>query len=432
MPLELVLANDGQEAEREGSRLDYLPFGVKTVKVRVQGEYAGKLRLRPSRLSAVPGEKFGHEDEGDPPQFVISWGGGREDYYELDYPQRNVAHFLVRHLGESTSDHLLTIEAEDESGQGAVLPVTLTYPKSGGVPWPSDSLLRAHWQEAHGGLGGACDIRLLGSLVPRYCSRWWPQNRVIFTYDAKTPQVRLHHRRRVNGNNGDLTVYASRAHDDEEALLATLIGSIGSPLYDMRQVIPELYRFGPRTWALRVWLFWLDLELSLSDLGQYWTRQNGELAQAWREITSKAEGGLAERGWRELHEIPDAERVDLVFDENLQPLYAATDLHWRELWGEYAPRSPGDPVQVQVMNTRAKALAKNWVELGRVVQGWGQIILSRFAKNRPPYVPHLEVMAELRGEGLLAADPIGMESHSPALFNIRMQRHLTSTDVRDA
>jgi hypothetical protein len=124
--------------------------------------------------------------------------------------------------------------------------------------------------------------------------------------------------------------------------------------------------------------------------------------------------------------------VDIVFDDDLQPLYAATDLHWREMWGQFEPKSPGDPVQVQVMNTRAQKLARNWQELGKVVQGWGQIILNRFAKNEPPYVPSLEVMAELRGEGLLAADPIGMESHTPALFNVKIQRHLTSTDVRDA
>jgi predicted Zn-dependent peptidase len=84
------------------------------------------------------------------------------------------------------------------------------------------------------------------------------------------------------------------------------------------------------------------------------------------------------------------------------------------------------------MNTQAKELAKNWQELSRVAQGWGEIILSRFAKNKPPYRPHLEVMAELKGEGVLAADPIGMESHSPAFFNVRVQRHLTSTDVREA
>jgi hypothetical protein len=123
--------------------------------------------------------------------------------------------------------------------------------------------------------------------------------------------------------------------------------------------------------------------------------------------------------------------MDILFDDDLQPLYAATDLHWRELWGQYEPRDSRDPVQVQVMNTRAKELAKNWQELSKVAQGWGNVILSRFAKNKPPHRPHLEVMAELRGEGLLAADPIGMESHSPAFFNVRVQRHLTSTDVRD-
>jgi hypothetical protein len=126
------------------------------------------------------------------------------------------------------------------------------------------------------------------------------------------------------------------------------------------------------------------------------------------------------------------ERVDIVFNDDLQPLYAATDLHWRELWGQYEPQNSGDPVRVQVMNTQAKELAKNWQDLRQIVQGWSQVILSRFAKNKPPYRPHLEVMTELRGEGLLAADPIGMESHSPAFFNVRMQRHLTSTDVRDA
>lgn len=432
MPFELTIADESREARREGNRLDYLPFGVKTVKVEVKGEYTGKLRLHPRRRSAIPGEKFAHEDEGDPPQFVVSWGGGYEDCYELDYPRRRLMHLLVRHVGDGAGDHLLTIEAEDESGQETTLPVTLTYPRSGGAPWPMDQLVRPQWHEVRQGLDGACDIDLLGTFTPRYIPRWWPHNRVTFAYDKRPPQIRLHHRRQTNGSNGDLTVYASQPGSDEEVLLAQLSGSIGYPLYDMRQVIPELYRFGPRTWVLRVWLFWLDMQISLQDLGRYWHRQEDELQEAWRGVTSRAEGGMAERGWHELHEIPDAERVDIVFDDDVRPLYAATDLHWRELWGQYEPQGFGDPVQIQIMNTRAKELARNWQELGKVVEGWGQIILSRFAKDRPPFVPHLEVMAELKGEGVLAADPIGMESHSPAFFNVRMQRHLTSTDVRDA
>jgi hypothetical protein len=431
MSFELIVARESDEAERGGNELDYLPFGVKTLKVEVKGDYKGKLRLHPRRMSSVPGEKLAHEDGGEPPQFVVSCGGGHEDYYELDYPQKRLVHFLVHHVGEGVSDHLLTIEAADKTGQQASLPVVLTYPRTGGVPWPKDQLVKPEWHEVHGGLDGACNIELGGDYAPRYIPRWWPKNRIVYSYDKKPPQVRLHYRRLVDENNGDLAVYVSRPGNGEEALLAEIRGSIGYPLYDVRQVVPELYRFGPQTWALRVWFFWLDKEISRQDLGRYWPRKDDELEKAWRGIAAKAEGGLAERGWHELHEIPDAERVDIVFSDGLQPLYAATDLHWRELWGKYEPQNPGDPVQVQIMNTQAKELAKNWQELWKVVDGWGKIILSRLAKNKPPYKPHLEVMAELEGKGLLAADAIKMESHSPTFFNIAVQRHLTSTDVTD-
>jgi hypothetical protein len=428
----LTIVRQGGEAPRDGNELDYLPFGVKALKVEVKGDCRGRPRLHPRRLSVVPGEKLAHEDEGDPPQFVVSWGGGHEDHYELDYPHRRLVHFLVHHVGDSTGDHLLTIEATDQAGRQATLPVTLTYPRSGGVPWPREQLVRPHWQEVRRGLDGACDIELCGDYTPRYISRWWPHNRIVYSYDKKPPQVRLHYRRLVDEMNGDLTVYASRPGSDQDVLLAEIRGSIGYPLYDMRQVVPELYRFGPQTWVLRVWFFWLDGEISLQDLGRYWQRESDELEQAWRGITGGDEGGLAQRSWYELHEIPDAERVDIVFSDDLRPLYAGTDLHWRELWGPCELQNPRDPVRVQVMDTRAKELARNWQELWKVAQGWSEVISSRFAKNTPPYRPHLEVMAELRGEGVLAADPIGMESHSPAFFNVRIQRHLTSTDVRDA
>jgi len=427
----LSLAGEVGEVPRQNHELDYLPFGVRTLKVRVEGDCEGKLYLRPERLSAVPGETFGHEDEGTPPQFIVSWGGGYEDHCELDYPSKHMVHFFVHHVGQSLGDRRLTIEATDESGSTIRLPVTLTYPRSGGMPWPADQVVRAVWEEEQPELPGICDIRLEGTLVPRYLSRWWPQNRIVYAYDKKPPRVRLRYHRLVDRVNGGLTVYASQS-GGPEVLLAEFHGSIGYPLYDMRQVVSELFRFGPRTWLLRVWFFWLDLEISRQDLARYWCRDAEQLEQAWRGITGKKEGGTADRAWHQVHEIPDAERADIVFDDNLQPLYAATDLHWRELWGHYWPQTPGEPLRVQIMNTRAKELARNWQELGKAVQGWSNIIQTRFAHNSPPFVPHREVMAELRGEGILAADPIGMESHTPAFLNVRIQRHLTSTDVRDA
>lgn len=431
MSFRLSLASEGGEAPRKDHKLDYLPFGVRTLKLRVEGDCEGTLRLRPRRLSTVPGETFGHEDEGTPPQFIVSWGGGYEDHCELDYPSKQMVHLVVHHAGERLGDHRLTIEATDEAGSTTTLPVTLTYPQCGGMAWPADQVVRAVWREGGADLPGTCDIELAGTLAPRYLSRWWPQNRIVYAYDKEPPRVRLRYHRLADRKNGELRAYASRA-GGAETLLAEFHGSIGYPLYDMRQVVPELFRFGPQTWLLRVWFFWLDLEISRQDLARYWRRGAQELEEAWQGLHSRQDGGTADRSWRQGHEIPDAERVDVVFGDNLQPLYAATDLHWRELWGQYWPRAPGEPLRIQVMNTRAKELARNWQELGKAVQGWSQIILSRFAHNTPPFVPHREVMAELQGEGVLAADPIGMESHTPAFLNVRIQRHLTSTDVREA
>ena len=81
------------------------------------------------------------------------------------------------------------------------------------------------------GLDGACSIELRGDYTPRYISRWWPQNRVVYAYDKKPPRMRLYYRRLVDGMSGDLTVYVSRPGDDEEILFAEIRGSIGYPLY---------------------------------------------------------------------------------------------------------------------------------------------------------------------------------------------------------
>ena len=47
MSLKLAISRESGEAERGENRFDYLPFGVKTLKVEVEGDYKGTLRLRP-------------------------------------------------------------------------------------------------------------------------------------------------------------------------------------------------------------------------------------------------------------------------------------------------------------------------------------------------------------------------------------------------
>lgn len=435
-PFKLSIAREGNEVARKGDKLDYLPFGVKTLKIVAEGDYRGKVYVSPKRHSLVDGEMFAHEDGGGAPQFVVSWGGGHEDHYELDYPKKRIVHFLVHHVGDTLDDRPLTIVAcpEDSDEPLAALTVKLTYPTFMGEPWPASDLVKPTWQEISPGLLGASDIVLEGQYAPDYISRWWPGNRVTYdAYGLAPPRLRLHYRRQVGGDDdsGDLTVWA-QSPGGSEVKLATIQGRIPYPLYDMQQVVPELYRFGPQTWALRVWFFWLDKEISLQDLKGYGTRTEEEAGQAWKGVVAQAEGGLAQEGWAERHEIPDAERVDMVFSHALQPLFAATDLHWREMWGRF--EEPDKPLIIQIMNTQPAKLLKDWKELKKVAEGWGKILLSKVLPHNqmnPPYNPQLEVVGELAGAGKLGADPFALESHTPTILNVRMAVRFTSTDVTD-
>ena len=55
-----LLSETGASTGGDKATVDYLPFGVKTLKVVASGEHKGKLRLRPLRLSPTEGEKFGY------------------------------------------------------------------------------------------------------------------------------------------------------------------------------------------------------------------------------------------------------------------------------------------------------------------------------------------------------------------------------------
>jgi hypothetical protein len=435
-PLRLYIPREAGEADREGNKVDYLPFGVKTLKVAVEGDHRGKLHLAPQRLSAVQGETQGHEDVGDPPQLVVSWGGGHESCCELDYPRQSVAHFLVNHVGQGTGDHQLTIEArlDDRDEVEASITVTLTYPTVMGEPWPPlPELVKPSWQEVTVGSSGESDIVLEGRYCPDYISRWWPHNRVIYDADGPPPpRVRLRYRRLADSESGDLTVRLASGGGAPDVDLALIEGGIPYPLYDSQQVLPELHRFGPQTWALRVWFFWLDKEISRADLRRWGTRTDDEVEEAWRGLAAKSAGRAGGESWAERHEIPDAERLDVVFGHDGMVLYAATDLHWHEMWGRCT--QPGTRVQARIMNTKPAKALEDWQTTWQVIKGWSSILLTQILRRydlSPPYNPQKEVVAELSGQGKLAGVKLAVQTHTPAFLNASTELRFISTDVTE-
>jgi hypothetical protein len=487
MSLKLAIAKEGDELKWKSDRIDYLPFGVKTLKVEVSGDYNGPLYLVPERRSSDRDEQFGYEDreqsdysgEGTP-QFIVSWGGGQEGSWKGDYPQNKLAHFLLHHkLDSKLGDYTLTIQAFDAKPPSselsqpdditviiqshaalsqphdnppssknllAELQVTLTCPRDGDDLYPTEYLGRPEWKLAKSGLDGCSDIYLHGRYTPRYVSRWWPHNRVVY-YTEQSPLVQLHFQRQVEDSRGAIAIYVTPVSGENKVLLAEIQGQLEYPLYDMRQVSAELYYFGSKTWALRVWFFWLDLKLSREDLGRY-----GNLSPKELEVALSGVNGEALRPRREAHEIPDAERIDIVFDEHARPLYAATDLHYREMWGEFGsqpkiakilntvfaaaqPRglksSDGGHIEAMILNTAIPDLpspcdAKSGLE--------ELLVIAKAMHNNMdrPFKPHEEVLRNLNKQTLLLSRPfVQTQSHCPAFQNVIMQSRLTSTDVRE-
>ena len=369
MSFKLVMARESGQAERgENDRLDYLPFGVRTLKLKVEGDCKGKLCLRPRRLSSVPGEtlvtrtRASLRSSSSPgvagTRIIASWTTPTSVWFTFwcttwatagRSPVDCRGNRWVRLQGLSAGDPDLSSKWRRALARG-----------------PTG---QAAWQEVSSGLDGTCTIELRGDFTPRYISRWWPQNRIVYTYDKKPPHVRLCYRRLVDQNHGDLTVYASRPSARRGVLLAEIHGSIGYPLYDMRQVVPELYRFGPQTWALRVWFFWLDLEISRQDLGRYWHRDADELEQAWRGITRRKEGGRPTATGANSTRSPTRNGWISCSTTTCNRSMLPRTCTGGSCGGSMAA-TLGEPVRVQIMNTRAKELAKNWQELGKVVQGW--------------------------------------------------------------
>jgi hypothetical protein len=435
MYIKLAIAKEDDDTKWTSDRIDYLPFGVKTLKVVLSGDYAGPVYLAPKRRSTVPGEQFAYEDEGTP-QFVISWGGGKEDYCEVDYPQNRFAYFLVHHqLNSNPGNYVLTIQARDAKTPDAKLldelQVTLTYPRTEVEPYPLKDLIRPEWIVERKGLSGSSNILLGGSYAPEYIPRWWPHNRVNYSSE-EPPSVRVHFQRQKESSQGALEIFTTPVKSVNEVLLAEIQGRLDYPLYDMRQVLPELYHFGPHAWVLRLWYFWLDLDLSREDLSRYGCLAAADVEVAWKGVNPQGTEVILQRAWRNAHEVPDAERIDILFDDQARPLYAATDLHWREMWGDVC--SHGEPIKAKILNTVVLDTDKHWPQDAKqVFEEWWLAITGMLANNHrePPYKPYKEVRCVLEGKVPLAANVLMNQTHTPAFLNVNLQTRFTSSDVRE-
>ncbi len=390
--------------------IDYLPFGTRSLKMAVRGDFRGEVIVRPEPFETDPERIASYAAESRAIKF--SWGGGWERGVELENKPGTTKYifFNVTHRGDEAAEfYTTTIFAFDEDMEElGRLEVTLNRPEN--LP---ETLLTAEWQveDTESDLVIENKTPATVAQVPLYMARWWPPEKVTYApvdVAGPPPKITLNCLRNVGDGFSIVHIMAENEGDPQPRMLARVDGDIQFPLVDGRQITADLY-FMAGHWALRLWFFWLDKGVARRP------QTRGRTVEERRAI---------ER-WSLDQEIPDAERLDLVFNKELNLVYLCTDLHWHEMWAPYENR--GEVLQASISATK---------KLEVLIRGAAgvKIIARSEAEKRLPdpdrvVIPSDIVQERLRNPHQVQAEGDITHKHTPFFHDVEFDAELTSSDV---
>ena len=383
--------------------INYLPFGTRTLKLRVAAEDPAALRgrkliLRSEHLPKEFGRRYFYSHEQGTAHFRVSWGGGRnrtgaclrgadmqlgniriplQECREIDETASYV-YLNVTHLdGSYTQPYTLHLGIHDENAlMGAppiqVIPITLSPPQQ--VLDRQDRTPVRFDKE----LG---DFQ--GDYVPSYLGRWWSPAQIDYPLDPPPiPSIRMAAHGNVlavdcNGTADGLSGKSKRIAEIEDHIALQGVAD------ETRFFDAELYHFEGPYFVVRLWFSWLKEH----------------------PLRTKFD------------EIPDAERFDLVIDsEKGEVVYAATDSHWREVW---AHTTKADKPVIGHLGLLSEIGIKNLsVYLAREKSWLAQVqeIIKTEGSTEYPRVPSQMVRNALKHPGQVSFG-LGSEAHVPSLEN---------------
>lgn len=428
--------------------VDYLPYGTKTLKIRsfVRQGTQPPLRLWPGKPDYKLERKdlfVCHEDGGD--DLWITWGAGHEqgpwarsggapgdDGLQLSPDTTGFSYLNVIHPNPEKRrsgsplplrDYELTVHAMTESRTPiSSLEITLTVPrvyKERNETAELTNPVCAQWEAVN---DNTSIIRFKGTEVPLYVSRWWATHKI--RYQPLQPRsaqllaingLRIEYERTIKAGKhwwddlwetvgGKLTGERGRIRvflESKQDALMEIGGNLETNLFDEQLFLAEVFRFfDQRHIVLRLWFLWVDKSRHM------------------------------------LHEVPDAERFDLLIDaENGNLSFVGTDLHWQEMWFQRRRH----PVRANIGLTFSKImeLAREWLEetSERILQMGRRAVRTRRGN---PVVNLLDILKFASETGTEQPEKgAGPFSHVPSFdpdtlgFPELFETELISGDVRE-
>jgi len=313
------------------NELEYLPWGTRSIKLLVVIDDVDEdLYIRPE-LVMQNGRIAGYLGSPEQPELEISWGGGSELGFEIKRStKRQHVFFSVTHLDSQLKDkYRLAILVVTKSGVVTGKQVIILR-RPANLP---DNLLQPMWESNASGVHTLSlkPYRAEGSVsVPFYVSRWWPTAQVRYARISDAiaiPKVVIKCQRRLSPatSRSKAEVFVG-----EDSAFVTVNGDLEFPLVDRHQVRCDLFTFADG-WALRIWFLWLDKTFPV------------EYTQS---LADEEKSALVR--WGAAQEVPDAERIDLIFGVQGNLRYVCTDMHWREMWGQPAVKPGSNPFEVVI------------------------------------------------------------------------------------
>jgi len=305
--------------------LPYLPYGVTTLGIKIDGDideplgYIYPVKTADSDKTEREKKLFvGFADESE--DFLVLWGAGSESGLELT--SKNVSGSLymqILHKGKSANIQNVTLcysQTKEPICSLILVPAEDGANVSKMDVSPDDS-------------NGLRTVTFKGSKVPLYYPRWFPprpsKNEKIQYYETNAPDIKIKFKAKdsnfIPEIDSDIDIFLN----DEP--IAQIVGD-----WCYSSLHAEIFTiFGNSDYfVLRVWFYWVNATFANTFSGDKIIVTRNE---AIRLSDNLSPDGKNTKGFSKDVECPDYERFDFLIDmKKKKIIWVGTDFHYQEWW----------------------------------------------------------------------------------------------------